>query len=326
MGSFWSNLKWKWKLRRVSRRKHLTPWQRKQRRKRRLIAALVLALACAGLWLVERFAPWRLPWRVPRGNAPGSEGALSVYYLDVGQADATILTCDGHAMVIDGGNVADAGLMYNKLRKELGVTYIDLMIATHPHEDHVGGLSGAINACTVDTFLTPVLEYDNRPFEITIDQARKKGARVRVPKSGERFELGGAQVEILGPLQPYDDINNMSIVCRVTYGEMAFLFGGDAEREEEQDLVNARLELSADVLKAFHHGSNSSSCREFLRKVKPRWAVISVADDNDFDHPSPKALSRLKDAGATVMCTDECGTIVCTSDGKDIRFRFPDKE
>lgn len=330
MGNFWRNWKFKRKLRRASRTGYLSVRERKARTKRRWIAALVaflvLALGCTGLWLVERRAPWLLPWMVPRGNAPDSQRTLNVYYLDVGQADAAILTCDGHAMVIDGGNVGDAGLMYNTLRRELGVQYIDLMIATHPHEDHVGGLSGAINACGVGSFLTPVTEYDNRPFEITLDQARRKGARVLVPKPGDEFELGGARVEIVGPLQPSEDINNMSIVCRVRYGDTAFLFGGDAEREEEQDIAASRAQISADVLKANHHGSNSSSCAEFLKKVKPRWAIVSVADDNDFDHPSPKAMERLRDAGASVLCTDECGTIVCSSDGEKISFHFPNKD
>lgn len=321
MSKLWTNWRyWRWKLKRPK-------WLRtraERRARRRALVAVSLSLAlllCAALWLAPRIPPLLTRWRMARiaswGEAQLPEGGLRAYFLDVGQADATILTCDGAAMVIDGGNVADAGLMYTMLRDELQVKHIDCMIATHPHEDHVGGLSGAIRACTVGSFYAPVLESDNRPFEITLEQARERGAKVAVPKPGERFALGGAQVEILGPRKASEDVNNMSIVCRVTYGETSFLFGGDAEREEEEDLVKSGARLSADVLQVNHHGSNSSSCEAFLKKVRPKWAVISVDGKSD-DHPSERAVQRLRKAGAAALCTDECGTICFASDGKTI--------
>lgn len=255
---------------------------------------------------------------LPRGRAEG--GLLRVYFLDVGQADSTIITCNGDVLMIDGGNVADSRLIYSVLRNTLGIEHINYMIATHPHEDHVGGLAAALNACSVDVLLTSVLEYDTKAFRSMIKYAVEQDTAIEIPSVGDTFMIGSAQVEILGPTRFYENTNDMSIVCKITYGETTFLFGGDAEWDAEHDLVNSDEDLTADVLRVNHHGSNTSSTYVFLRAVMPKYAVISVGAGNAYGHPNEETLGRLRDVGAEVLRTDELGTIECVSDGQSIVF------
>ncbi|MBE6956297.1 MAG: MBL fold metallo-hydrolase [Ruminococcaceae bacterium] len=252
--------------------------------------------------------------------APVAEGAgLAVHFIDVGQADAALVICDDATMLIDGGNREDSSLIYSYLKNE-GITHLDYVVATHAHEDHVGGLPGALSYATVGTALCSVTEHDSGVFKTFVNQLAKQGKTIAVPETGETFALGGAQVQVLGPVRESDDPNNMSIVLRIVYGETSFLFTGDAEREEEQDILAAGFDLESTVLKVGHHGSENSTTYPFLREIMPEYAVISVGADNSYGHPTHEALSRLRDAGATVLRTDESGTIVCTSDGKTVSF------
>lgn len=255
---------------------------------------------------------------LPGGSA--EEDLLHIYYIDVGQADSTIITCDDDVLMIDGGNVADSQLIFSILRNTLHIEHINCMIATHPHEDHVGGLAAALNACSVDRLLTPVLEYDTKAFHSMMKYAEKQGTIVEIPAVGDSFMIGSARVDILGPLRFYENNNDKSIVCRITHGENTFLFGGDAEWAAEHDLVDSGVDLSADVLKVNHHGSDTSTSYVFLRAVMPKYAVISVGKGNAYGHPSEAVLSRLRDAGAEVFRTDELGSIECISDGTSITF------
>lgn len=248
------------------------------------------------------------------------EGLLHVFYVDVGQADATIITCDDQVMMIDGGNVADSRLIYSMLRNTLGIEHIDYVIATHPHEDHVGGLAAALNACSVDVLYTPVLEYDTKAFHSMMKYAGEQGTDIIISSPGDSFTVGAADVVILGPLRNSTITNDLSIVCKITYGDVSFLFGGDAEWEEEHDLVESGYDLSADVLHINHHGSNSSSSYVYLREVMPEYAVISVGAGNAYGHPSEETLSKLQDVGAVIMRTDLSGTIECVCDGKSCLF------
>ena len=255
---------------------------------------------------------------LPGGGA--EEGFLHIYFLDVGQADSTIITCNDDVLMIDGGNAADSQLIFSVLRNTLQIEHINCMIATHPHEDHVGGLAAALNACSVDRLLTPVLEYDTKAFHSMMKYAEKQGTKIEIPSVGDSIMIGSASVDILGPIRLYENNNDKSIVCRITHGENTFLFGGDAEWAAEHDLVDSDVDLSADVLKVNHHGSDTSTSYVFLRAVMPKYAVISVGKGNSYGHPSEIILSRLRDAGAEVFRTDELGSIECISDGTTITF------
>ena len=190
-------------------------------------------------------------------TAPPAEGSsLQVHFIDVGQADAALVICDGHYMLIDGGNAEDSDLVYSYLERH-GAKNLDYMVASHAHEDHIGGLSGALNYAKVDTALCPVTEYSSKVFQNMVKYLEQQGKSLTVPAPGDKFDLGSARVEILGPVQEYDDTNNTSIVLRIDYGETSFLFTGDMETGAEKDLLESGADVRATVLKAGHHGSDT---------------------------------------------------------------------
>ena len=249
-----------------------------------------------------------------------SASCFQVHFLDVGQADCILVQCDGHNMLIDGGNAADSSLVYSYLQTH-AVSYLDYIVCTHPHEDHVGGLAGALNYAAAGQALSPVTDWDTAVFRNFLKYLDRRNVPLTVPRAGDSFALGSAEVRVLGPVR-YDaeDVNNLSIVLRVTYGDTAFLFTGDAEREEEQDILAAGYPLQCTVLKVGHHGSDSSTSYPFLYYAAPEYAVISCGADNPYGHPSEAVLGRLRDAGAAVWRTDELGHILCVSDGAHVAF------
>ena len=251
---------------------------------------------------------------------PGpAEGTLEVHYIDVGQADSALLLCGGESMLIDGGNVADSDLVVAYLADQ-GVEELDYVVCTHAHEDHVGGLAGALSQYPAGEVLSPVTEYDSQAFGNFLKYTQEQGLSLTVPEPGDTWTVGTAAVTVLGPVQDYDDTNNTSIVLRVDFGETSFLFTGDMERTAEEDLLESWAWLEADVLKVGHHGSDTSTSYPFLREVDPDYAVISVGENNDYGHPSEDTLSRLRDDDVTVYRTDLQGDVVCTSDGTSLTF------
>lgn len=257
------------------------------------------------------------PSSVPTEIAEGS--SFEIHYIDVGQADAALVLCDGQAMLIDGGNAEDSNLIYAYLKK-LSLDHLQYIVCTHAHEDHVGGLAGALNYATVDVAFSPVTSYDSRAFGNFVNYLDKQGVSITIPKAGDSFSLGSATVSIVGPINSSDDPNNTSIVLRIVYGDTSFLFTGDAEREEEQDILNAGYTLDSTVLKVGHHGSETSTSYVFLREIMPEYAVISVGTGNSYGHPTDAVLSRLRDADVKVYRTDLQGDVICTSDGKTVSF------
>ncbi len=242
---------------------------------------------------------------------------LTVTFLDVGQGDAAVLQCGGQTMMIDGGKAKASSYIYSWLKKNQ-ISYLDVMVATHTDADHIGGLSGALNYAKVGTAYCPVT---SGTFQSFVRYLKKQGKSITVPEAGDEFSLGGAQVRILGPLDPQAEGNNSSIVLKVTFGDTSFLFTGDAEREEEQELLESGYDLESTVLKVGHHGSDTSTSYLFLRTVNPQYAVISVGASNTYGHPTEAVLSRLRDADVKTCRTDLQGTITAVSDGKKVTFQ-----
>lgn len=263
---------------------------------------------------------WRLGGGQDTSSNPAPGGSFTVQYLDVGQGDSELVQCDGHYMLIDGGTSKYSDKIYATLKAQ-DITALDYIVNTHPHEDHVGGLSGALQFATVKTALSPVKSYDGEGFKDFKKYLKKQGVSITVPSPGDTFTLGSASVTVLGPIEDSDDPNNLSIVLRVVYGDTSFLFVGDAQTSEENDILASGRTVKSDVLKVGHHGSETSTGADFLAAVAPKYAVIEVGDSNSYNHPNQGTLDRLKAAGVTLFRTDLQGTITCTSDGKALTFQ-----
>lgn len=268
---------------------------------------------------VQKPQPDPVPPEKEEAVPPSAGSSFAVHYLDVGQGDCALVLCDGRAMLIDGGESDQSGKVYAYL-KDKGVQYLDYMVATHAHSDHIGGLSGALNYAKVGTALCPVREYDSKTFGNLVKYLGQQGVEITVPSPGESFMLGSARVQVLGPQKDYDETNDTSIVLKVTYGQTSFLFTGDAERTAEADILEQGYDLSATVLKVGHHGSDTSTSYPFLREIMPEYAVIQVGAGNSYGHPTENTLSRLRDADVKVYRNDLQGDIVCTSDGTEVSF------
>lgn len=249
---------------------------------------------------------------------PPVVSGLKVHFIDVGQADAILIQCEDMNMLIDGGNKADSNVMYTYLKK-YGVTHLDYVIGTHAHEDHIGGIPGALQYATAGTVYCPVKTYSSKAFENFVKSVTNRGTSIKIPKVGTSFSLGSASVKILA-VNAASGTNNTSIVTRITHGNNSFLFMGDAEREVEQYLINSGAAQKATVLKVGHHGSDTSSGYQFLWNVMPEYAVISAGKGNSYGHPHDEVLSRFRDADVTLFRTDMQGDIICTSDGSSVSF------
>ena len=253
-------------------------------------------------------------------NIVENSSNLKIHYIDVGQGDSAIIEQNGHYMLIDAGtNECEQDLI--AYIDSLGITKFDYIIATHAHEDHIGSMDTVINKYDVDKILFAKHTTTTKTFENFVMAVKNKGLQLYAPSVGEEFVFENSKFIVLAPnSQNYEELNDYSIVIKVKYGDTSYLFTGDAEKLSEDEMLNNNLDLSADVLKVGHHGSKSSTTQKFLNAVNPKYSVISVGKDNDYGHPTQIVMNRLKNKNIDVYRTDESGTIVLTSDGKNISF------
>lgn len=244
------------------------------------------------------------------------EDILRIYYLNVGQADSTLVINNGETMLIDGGNEADSPLIIQYI-KRLGISKIDYIIATHPDSDHIAGLDKIILAFDVGCVYMPITNKSNKEMNELYNAIEDK--TVIHPTESDYFYLGNSKCTILnsGDTSKVSD-NNSSIVLQLDYGETNCLFMGDAESEVEENVTWNDI----DILKVSHHGSKDATSLTFLEKVKPEYSIISVGKDNSHNHPSNETLSNLNAVNSTIYRTDENGTIILTSDGTNYHFDF----
>ena len=253
-----------------------------------------------------------------------SENGLTVQFIDVGQADCALLQCDGAFMLIDGGNRDDSQLVVSFLEQQ-GVKELDAVVCTHAHEDHVGGLPAVLAVYPTKAVYAPTKTYSSNIFDKFVYYTDQQGLDITIPAPGDRFSLGQAEVTVLGPVKSYPETNDTSIVLQVQYGATTFLFTGDMESEAENDMLDywdGKVDWKTDVLKVGHHCSNSSTSYRFLNEISPEYGVISLGKDNSYGHPHKEPMSRLNQAGVTILRTDELGTIQAVSDGEEVTLTW----
>lgn len=259
-------------------------------------------------------------------DSSAADGYLRVHFIDVGQGDSILIQAGERAMLVDAGT-NESGSIVTEYLSSLNITKLDYLIGTHPHEDHIGGLDDVIRSFEIGTVIMPDVSHTTQTYEDVLDALLEKNLTVTVPHPGDSYSIGDAAFTILSPSADIageaaetGDLNNLSVGIRLVYGSNAFVLCGDAESDSEREMVESGLSLKADVLKAGHHGSSTSTSDAFLAAVDPDYAIISCGRDNSYGHPHQETMDKLKAAGVSVLRTDEQGTIVAVSDGRTITW------
>lgn len=255
----------------------------------------------------------------------GSPGQMDVHFIDVGQGDATLVTCGGHAMLIDTGDDTKGTAIQNYLQKQM-ITKLDYLILTHPDADHIGGAPVIITKFDISNVFVSNFEKDNLTYRKLIQSLDDKHISPMTPSVNSVYSLGSASITILAPGKEYDNPNDASIALLLKNGTRSFLFTGDAGENAEKDILKTNIDIRADVYKVGHHGSKYSTSKDFLMAIDPFYAVISCGEGNSYGHPHAETLNTLRANGVMVYRTDEEGTIIATTDGRSVSFNVPASE
>lgn len=279
---------------------------------RMILGIIVIAAVALFGWISSQNEEIKLVSEIPEANC-------RVHYIDIGQGDCELIESNGEFMLIDAGENGNEDIVINYLRKA-GVEKLRYVVATHPHSDHMGGLAEVISEFEVENIIMPKLTKDQTPTTKTyrdfLDAVKKSGAKGIYSKIGAEYTLGESDFVILGPVSNNtENLNDMSVIVKLTHGDNTFLFTGDAEYDEEQDVINNFAhELDCDVYKVGHHGSSTSSCEDFLEAVTPEVCIISCGEDNSYGHPHYEAMERIESYTDEIYRTDICGDIIVSSD------------
>lgn len=322
--------------------------KRRKKKKGGLLGTVFVLVIAAGifLWQQEDYRQIALSWLddtfhettndssqpVSDGNVVQNvEGEAKIWYLDVGQADSMLLQLpngnEWEYVLIDAGKGQTEEALVSWLQEQ-GVTDIAAVIATHPHEDHIGGMDAVLEAIPVESLYMPEVKESLTPttrcYEQMLDAAEAQQVQAVKGQSGVTvYGEDGVKLELVGPepQKEYDDLNEYSLVAKLTVGEKSFLFTGDSSEQAEADMIEAGEDLKADVLKIGHHGSSTATTKAFLQAVNPQVAVISCGIDNSYGHPHEETMQRLQEKALTIYRTDEDGTILATCDGTSTEWQ-----
>lgn len=293
-----------------------------------LLTASLLIIGCVSLSPQGTPAPGhnvsKAPTMAPTPTySPGStaNGTLEVHFIDVGQGDSILVKYGNKSMLVDGGP-GEAGASVASYLKSLGVSTIDVLVSTHPHADHIGGLLTVLREYPVKVVYDSGMPHTTQTYEEYLTLIDQKNIRYIVPQPGDVIDLGtGLTVQVLSPPPggiAGGDLNENSIVLKITFGDTGFLLASDAGFPAENAMLSSGFDLKSDVLKVGHHGSKYSSGTAFLKAIGPKYAVIEVGAGNPYGHPAQATVARLEEIGSKVYRTDRDGNIVMTSDGRGI--------
>ena len=291
-------------------------------KKKKKLISTILALIVVGLfYLFENFeitpSQENINQRVQEAPVT-AEDKLEVTFIDVGQADSILLESKGEYMLVDAGNNEDGPKLVTYLENK-NIKDFKYVIGTHPHEDHIGGLDDIINNFNIETFYMPDVITTTKTFEDVLDSLEAKNITLSIPNKNDTFNLGEATVKVLYVgTDEESDLNDTSVVIKVTYQNVSFLLTGDASTKVEETLD--RKDLESTVLKVGHHGSTTATDKEFLSLVNPTYAIISVGKNNQYHHPHTSVINTLNDQNITTYRTDEDGTIEMITDGTNIEI------
>lgn len=250
---------------------------------------------------------------------------LSVHFIDVGQGDCTLIICRDKAMLIDTGG-QEAFLKVDSYLKAQGINEIEWLVATHADEDHIGAGADIMKQYKVNNILMNKISNNTDSFANFISAVSKEKAKIFKPVVNDIYSMADLSFRVIAPIKEYkDSTNNSSIVIKLQYGHKSFIFQGDAELLEERDIINSNADISADVIKIGHHGSNNSSSEEYLKKVNPYIAVISAGLNNSYNLPSEKLLKRLEEFEIDYKRTDTDGNICIATDGEKLFLHLEKK-
>lgn len=278
---------------------------------KKLILILLIAVIVLGTLAYQLFPKQKENGET--GNSAVVGDGLTVHYIDVGQADSTLLEVDGYSILIDAGDWnSTAAIDY---LKELQLEKIDIAIGTHPDSDHIGQLGAIVEQFDVGEVWMSGNESTSNTYISTLEAIDETGTDYYEPRSGEVFDVGPIQLEILYPEEITGKANEESISLKVTFGDIRLVFTGDAGIKEEQNMIDSGADLDAEILHLGHHGSNTSTSREFLKAVSPEVAIYSAGIDNSYGHPHAEVIASVENEGAEVYGTDVNGTIVLRTDG-----------
>jgi len=257
--------------------------------------------------------------RVTPVSTTEDAGDCQIHMIDIGQGDAFLITCDDTNVLIDAGPRSGKPALEAYLSSQK-ISSFDLVIFTHPHEDHIGGGTMIMENYDVARVMMPDAQTDTAAFEALLESIDASGAEVIIPDDGDIYDIGDLKFTVLSPIgKSYGDLNNYSVVVRVDYKDVSALFTGDAEVQNEKEMIEKYPSLlDCDVLKVGHHGSTSSTCVEFLYKVDPKIALISCAEGSAYGHPHDETIDKLEGKQVTIRRTDLNSDVVIASDGEQV--------
>lgn len=286
---------------------------KKRHFKHLIIFTLLLLLCFFSSLLTNKFNSYKV-----------NPNLMYVHYINVDQGDAILIQVNNKNLLIDSGPKSHKKQLV-KFLTDLNISKLDYVIATHPHEDHIGNMNTVLNSYKVQSFYAPKVYSYTKSFEQMIDSLKSNNLKINPIKRGcNTINLGfQTNVEVFSPINDtYDNENNYSPVIKISFGNNSFLFTGDAEKEIEDKLILLNDDLKADILKVSHHGSSSSTSDAFLNRVSPKYAVISVGKNNIYDHPNDTIISKLNTYNINILRTDIQNNITLISDGTNISYKY----